>query len=257
MVEYADHSAHGAAQSPSRGSRLRLLVALVILLLVATSITLAVLLASRSHETSGSVQDSGQGSGSGGGSANPSRSATPTATPSATASPTPSADATEPPSSGANPGTGTGTGTGKGVGNGTGTGKGTGSGGGGATTGVVSSISIAGNVAPSLQPGDSSPINLTFVSQNDIAVTLSEVSVRIASVTAPRATSLTPCTSADFSVSQPASGLRVIIPANSTTSLSALGVASSSWPRLTMINSDDNQNGCKSATVTLAYSAEG
>jgi hypothetical protein len=43
------------------------------------------------------------------------------------------------------------------------------------------------------------------------------------------------------------------VPGNSTRSLSALGVASANWLRITMIETHTNQDACKGAPLTITY----
>lgn len=150
--------------------------------------------------------------------------------------PTPGATDSVSPTPGATAGTGTGVGVGAGQG-----------------TGGSSPFSIAGNVGAVLEPGATSPIDLTITNPNSRPIRITGLSIAITSVTAPSATASLPCTSADFSVTQPQVGTTLIIPAYSSRSLQALGVASSLWPSLGMVNGADNQDGCKGATVGLAY----
>lgn len=156
--------------------------------------------------------------------------------------PTPSPSGTD--SMSPTPGATAGTSTGVGVGAGSGTGQG---------VGGSSPFSIAGNVGAVLEPGATAPINLTITNPNNRPIRITSLSIAIARVTAPRATPTLPCTSADFLVTQPHVGTTLIIPAYSSRSLQALGVAGSLWPSLGMLDGSDNQDGCKGATVGLAY----
>lgn len=49
----------------------------------------------------------------------------------------------------------------------------------------------------------------------------------------------------------------VVVPANSTRSLSALNVPESQWPVLTMPNTDFNQDACQHAVFQLTYTGTG
>jgi hypothetical protein len=135
-------------------------------------------------------------------------------------------------------------GSGASVGSGSGTGQG---------ANGASPFSIAGNVGTVLEPGVTAPIDLTITNANDRPIRITSLSVALGSIAAPRATPPLPCTSADFVVSQPQVGTTLIIPAHSSRTLTALGLPSSQLPSLSMLNDAGNQDGCKGATVGLAY----
>jgi hypothetical protein len=169
-----------------------------------------------------------------------------TSTPQGPTSPSPSPSSDDGTPGNPTPGATAGTGTGTGVGVGTGSGTGHGADGSGP-------FSIAGNLGAVLEPGVTAPIDLTITNPNDRPIRITGLSISIASITAPRATPTLPCAAADFSVGQPLVGTTLIIPAHSSRSLLALGVASSQWPSLGMLNAADNQDGCKGATLVLSY----
>jgi hypothetical protein len=131
---------------------------------------------------------------------------------------------------------------------GVGTGSGTGQG-----TGGVTPFGIAGDVSGLLHPGESAPIDLTLTNPNGRPIRVTSLSVAIASVTAPQATVIRPCGIADFAVAQLSGAASFTIPAHSSRTLTALGLAPAQMPSLSMINSADNQDGCKGATVGLSY----
>jgi hypothetical protein len=164
--------------------------------------------------------------------------------------PGPSPGPTSPPPTPSSGATGTGTGTGSGTGSGTGTGTGTGTGQGIDGAGP---FGIAGNVGSILEPGTNAPIDLTITNPNGTPLRITSLSIAIASITAPRATPTLPCSPADFVVGQPQVGATLVIPAHSSRSLQALGVANSQWPSLGMLNGLENQDGCKGATLVLSY----
>lgn len=65
------------------------------------------------------------------------------------------------------------------------------------------------------------------------------------------------CTTADYAVAGYSGPLPLTIPANSTRSLSSLGVPRAQWPSVRMLNLPTNQDACKGAVVQLAYSGAG
>lgn len=65
-----------------------------------------------------------------------------------------------------------------------------------------------------------------------------------------------PCSSADFAVTQYRGSYPLAVPTG-TSSLSGLGVAQQAWPRVGMLDSSANQDGCKGAALQLTYSGSG
>ncbi|HEY3716613.1 MAG TPA: hypothetical protein VGL39_18965 [Jatrophihabitantaceae bacterium] len=123
-----------------------------------------------------------------------------------------------------------------------------------ATTGKP--FTISGNLPGVLAPGMSVPLNLTLTNPNNKPLSITNLTVTVQSVT--RAASATkPCGTADYSVTQYSGPYPLTVPANGSGSLTSLGVAQSSLPKVSMINAPTNQDGCKGATLTLAYSGSG
>jgi hypothetical protein len=93
--------------------------------------------------------------------------------------------------------------------------------------------------------GQALPLDLVFTNPNDVAITVSEVSVSVIATSTPA------CLVDSFAVVP----LRAtpIVPAGETRSLQELGVPESKWPQLRMIDRG-NQDACQGASVTLAYS---
>ncbi|MEO7720346.1 MAG: hypothetical protein ABIS08_00355 [Pseudolysinimonas sp.] len=172
----------------------------------------------------------------------PRQVAQPTSDPgsSSTPTPTPSSTATDPVDATPNPSGGVGRGT--------------------STTPVDqpgASYTISGTLAQQLQPGDQYPLDLILSNQTNAAMSAAVLHVTIAGVTAPNASASLPCSVSDFQVVQMAGSLSVALGAHETTSLSARGIPSSQWPQIGMINSSSLQNGCKGATLKLAFSGSG
>jgi hypothetical protein len=71
------------------------------------------------------------------------------------------------------------------------------------------------------------------------------------------ASAVGPCSTADYAVTQYSGPYPLTVPGSGTASLSTLGVASSAQPKVTMLNTATNQDGCKGATLALAYSGSG
>ncbi len=131
---------------------------------------------------------------------------------------------------------------------GSGVGSGTGHGADGADL-----FGIAGNIGTVLEPGATASIDLTLTNPNDRPIRVTGLSVAIATITAPHATPTLPCTSADFVVGQPLGATSLVVPAHSSRTLTTLGLTSAQLPSLGMLNTAENQDGCKGATVGLSY----
>lgn len=120
-------------------------------------------------------------------------------------------------------------------------------------TGPGKPFTISGNLAGLLAPGVSLPLDLTLANPNNKPLSVTNLTVTVQSVTrAPGATR--PCSTADYGVTQYSGPYPLTVPANGSATLSGLGVAPASRPKVSMINAPTNQDGCKSATLTLAYS---
>jgi hypothetical protein len=105
---------------------------------------------------------------------------------------------------------------------------------------------IAGNAIDQVYPGGPDvPINLVFTDPNSSPITVSSVTVTITG------TSAASCSMGNFSIPQQLTA-QPVIPANSTKSLSDLGIPQSQWPTLRMLD-NGNQELCKTATVNLSY----
>lgn len=124
-------------------------------------------------------------------------------------------------------------------------------------TGSTSSVSIGATASIALKPGLSAPLNMSFSNQGKAAVTVDNVVVSIGSILAPASTPTRGCTASDFYIVQSPSSFSVALSSFGKASLSALGTPTSKWPVIGMVESLANQDGCKGASVNLAYSAWG
>jgi hypothetical protein len=120
-------------------------------------------------------------------------------------------------------------------------------------------FSIAGNLAGLLTPGTSRPLELTLTNPNKKPVAVSNLTVTVQTVT--RATDAAmrnlPCTAADYAVTQYSGPYPLTIPGSTSAALSNLGVPAAGFPRVSMINTATNQDGCKGATLALAFAGAG
>jgi hypothetical protein len=118
------------------------------------------------------------------------------------------------------------------------------------------SFSVTGDIAEPFQPGASAAVDAVISNPLTADLTIFEVRIEIDEVDAPAATDQLPCTPDDFEVEQ----LDVdefVVAARSSVSLTEAGVPADRLPRVTMLDTATNQDGCKGASITLAYSAVG
>ena len=128
--------------------------------------------------------------------------------------------------------------------------SGGGSGSGSATTGSPSTITVTQTANPSgLYPGGpSAALSGKFNNPNSGPVFVHEINATIASVTGPNITEENPCDADDYQLD----GFPVAVDQQVPN-----GTAQGSWSgaSIKLINSGTNQDGCKGATVNLAYTA--
>jgi hypothetical protein len=118
---------------------------------------------------------------------------------------------------------------------------------------VPDAFTIAGALADPLTPGAAAPLDLTLANQAGTDLSISTLSVQVANVSGPHADASHPCSANDFSVEQFSGPPGFTLPASSASSLSELGFAPAEWPQVSMLNLPANQDGCKQASLTLAF----
>ncbi len=118
------------------------------------------------------------------------------------------------------------------------------------TVGSTVPFSISGSVPQPLSPGVSAAINLALTNPYSFALKVLAVSVSVNDATSKPGCSGTQ----NFQATQYSGSYPISLPANTTTTLTALGIAQSQWPRLGMLDTAFNQDACKGATITLSYS---
>ena len=120
-------------------------------------------------------------------------------------------------------------------------------------------FTLAGTIAPGIAPGVTQPVGLSISNPNNQALSVTNLSVTLTGVTrtATAVAKNLPCTVADFAVAQYSGPYPQTVAAGGTASLASLGVPTSQWPKITMLDTAANQDGCKGATLQLAYSGSG
>ncbi|GGH91246.1 hypothetical protein ACFFGR_19165 [Arthrobacter liuii] len=123
---------------------------------------------------------------------------------------------------------------------------------------TIKQFALSGNVPGTLSPGTSAGLDLQISNPTGKPLSLTNLSAAIAGVTrsADAVARNLPCSSADFAVTQYRGSYPLAVPTG-TSSLSGLGVAQQAWPRVGMLDSSANQDGCKGAALQLTYSGSG
>jgi len=128
---------------------------------------------------------------------------------------------------------------------------------GGASLGSSAPFTIAGSAAGPISPGAKAPLDLKLTNPHDSSMSVTDLRVRVQKVSAPNADETHPCAVGDFAVDQASNDLSVTVPARATSTLSSLGLPRATLPHVGMLNRPTNQDGCKEASLTLAYTATG
>jgi len=104
-----------------------------------------------------------------------------------------------------------------------------------------------------MAPGISVPLDLTLTNPQSSEIAISDLGVRVSAVTAPGSSATRPCTGEDFAVVPFSGAYGFRVAAGDTTTLSELGFPVEQHPQLKMIDRPVNQDGCKGASLALAY----
>jgi hypothetical protein len=121
----------------------------------------------------------------------------------------------------------------------------------------LSSFTISGSTAKPVSPGVMAPLDLIFTNPNDVAMSVTDLSVTVRKVSAPNADDAHPCVVGDFTVAKASGSIKITVAARATSALSSLGLARATWPHVGLLDGPANQDGCKGASLTLGYAASG
>lgn len=118
-------------------------------------------------------------------------------------------------------------------------------------------FTIAGNLSGTLAPGaPPKPLNLSLANPNSRSLSITGLTVTIKAVTKAANVTAT-CTTSDYAVIQYSGPYPLTLAAGQTATLIQLGVPTASQPKLQMLDTKVSQDGCKGATLTLAYAGSG
>jgi hypothetical protein len=118
-------------------------------------------------------------------------------------------------------------------------------------------FTISGSPSVALAPGATAPIDLIVQNTTDQDLRVGSLTVSIAEIDAPAATTALPCGRDDFVVEQSSSDLVLVLGAGERRALSDAGRTPTALPRITMTDSTANQDGCKDAVLHFRYTATG
>ena len=118
-------------------------------------------------------------------------------------------------------------------------------------------FTIAGSATEPISPGVKAPLDLRLTNPHGVPMSVTGLRVTVQKVTAPHADDAHPCAVGDFAVDQVSSSRKITVAARATITLSTLGLPRATLPQVGMINRPTNQDGCKGASLTLAYTASG
>ncbi|WP_125565972.1 hypothetical protein [Nocardioides baekrokdamisoli] len=112
-------------------------------------------------------------------------------------------------------------------------------------------FTISGQPVDALSPGSTSPINLAITNTANSTLSVDSLTVSMTG------TNQAGCATSNFTLAQYHGLIPLQIPANSTLTLQQLGIPTSAWPTISMLDLPVNQDACKSTTVLLAYAGTG
>jgi hypothetical protein len=119
------------------------------------------------------------------------------------------------------------------------------------------SFTISGDLSEMIFPGSRVPLDLTISNGSAAPMIVTNLRVLIKAVDAPNASARFPCSVNDFTVNQVATDFEAHVAAKSSSTLRDLGLPTEAWPTAGMLDATTNQDGCKGASLTLAYDASG
>ncbi len=119
-------------------------------------------------------------------------------------------------------------------------------------------FSISGNLGTQLTPGATVPLNLAIANPSNKSLALNSLSVTITAINRTEAAlaARLPCTAADYAVTNYSGPYPLTVPTGPS-SLKSIGMDEAKWPKIAMLDTTLNQDGCKGATLQFSYSGAG
>jgi hypothetical protein len=119
------------------------------------------------------------------------------------------------------------------------------------SAGHAQAFTIAGSLDRTLAPDVTGYLNLALTNSNNQPMSITNLTVTISGTNKPA------CATSNFAVTQFSGAYTFSVPANSTKTLTQLGIPQSAWPKIKMINLSTNQDACKSTNLSLSYTGTG
>jgi hypothetical protein len=119
------------------------------------------------------------------------------------------------------------------------------------SAGQGKNFGLAGSADRLLAPGVSGFIDVAITNPNNQPLNVTSLTVSVTG------TSKAACTTSNYSVTQFSGSYPITVPANSTRTLSQLGIAQAQRPKVTMVNLPVNQDVCKNTGITLGLTGTG
>ena len=117
---------------------------------------------------------------------------------------------------------------------------------------AVQNWTVSGNAPSSLQPGAAAGrINLSFHNPNSYSLSFQSLAVSVQSVTKAVGAVAGSCAAANFATTDFSGAAFTLPPGDS--SLSSLGIPTSQWPTIRMLETGQNQDACKGASINFSY----
>jgi hypothetical protein len=119
------------------------------------------------------------------------------------------------------------------------------------SAGQGQNFGLSGSADRLLAPGVSGFIDVSITNPNNQPLNVTGITVSVTATSKPT------CTTSNFAVTQFSGTYPIVVPANSTRTLSQLGIAQAQRPKVSMIDLPVNQDICKNTGITLGFTGTG
>jgi hypothetical protein len=119
------------------------------------------------------------------------------------------------------------------------------------SAGQGQNFALSGSSDRLLAPGVSGFIDVSITNPNNQPLNVTSITMSVTGTSKPA------CTTSNFSVTQFSGTYPIVVPANSTRTLSQLGIMQAQRPKVTMLDLPVNQDICKNTGITLSFTGAG
>jgi hypothetical protein len=113
---------------------------------------------------------------------------------------------------------------------------------------------ISGVAETRLSPSAVASVDVSLTNPNSRPLAITRLDAQISAITTRAGSG--PCGQQDFAVRQFSGEYGFVVGPSRTTTLGRIGVPSSQWPQITMIDRPVNQDGCKNALISISFTGE-